>query len=364
MTMMTKKMKMRRKMKMKSNFIFAAALLFAVAGCDKSITYEYRQERSEKSYQSAIDELNAGNVDEAVKHLSDAIKASPGNASARFQLAVVLQENKKDYLEAYCNFAEYLRIAGDSDKSGLARERMRQCREMIFADRKNGNSAAILKELDLARAELAKADKSVLELTAERDKYEERIQKLQTKVDQLTKMINRLGDVEDEPANLRPFVVSRPVNEESARPPSNEVKAGKESENADQASARKVSTPVSGERNAEKPLGLNPEAMALNDEEERELATKSGSDLLPRAPAKENGDVKTAGRPTPPKGFYKNEKKDQKPEFYIVKEGEGLMQIAKRFYGDKSKWKKIREANKATVGPNGQVRAGQKLRLP
>lgn len=364
MTMMTKKMMMRRKMKMKSNFIFAAALLFAVAGCDKSITYEYRQERSEKSYQSAIDELNAGNVDEAVKHLSDAIKASPGNASARFQLAVVLQENKKDYLEAYCNFAEYLRIAGDSDKSGLARERMRQCREMIFADRKNSNNAAILKELDLARAELAKADKSVLELTAERDKYEERIQKLQTKVDQLTKMINRLGDVEDEPANLRPVVVSRPVNEESARPPSNEVKAGKESENADQASARKVSTPVSGERNAEKPLGLNPEAMALNDEEERELATKSGSDLLPRAPATENADVKTAGRPTPPKGFYKNEKKDQKPEFYIVKEGEGLMQIAKRFYGDKSKWKKIREANKATVGPNGQVRAGQKLRLP
>ena len=64
------------------------------------------------------------------------------------------------------------------------------------------------------------------------------------------------------------------------------------------------------------------------------------------------------------KGFYKNEKNDQRPEYYIVKEGEGLMQIAKRFYGDKSKWKKIREANKATVGPNGQVRAGQKLRLP
>ena len=33
-------------MKMKSNFIFAAALIFAVAGCDNSISYEYRQERS------------------------------------------------------------------------------------------------------------------------------------------------------------------------------------------------------------------------------------------------------------------------------------------------------------------------------
>lgn len=351
-------------MKMKSNFIFAAALLFAVAGCDNSISYEYRQERSEKSYQSAIDELNAGNVDEAVKLLSDAIKASPGNASARFQLAVALQENKNDYLGAYCNFVEYIRIAGESDKSGLARERMLQCKEMISTGKKSGNNAAILKELDIARAELAKADKSVLELTAERDKYAEHVKKLQGKVDQLTKMIKRLGDVEDEPANLRPVVVSRPVNLEPSQPSFKTSMDSNELNKSDSATDKKGATLNARERENEKPLRLNPEALALNDEEESELAKKSGSDLLPQSADKDNSEVTTPVRSTPPKGFYKNEKTDQKPEYYIVKEGEGLMQIAKRFYGDKSRWKKIREANKATVGPNGQVRAGQKLRLP
>ena len=73
---------------------------------------------------------------------------------------------------------------------------MLQCKEMISTGKKSGNNAAILKELDIARAELAKADKSVLELTAERDKYAEHVKKLQGKVDQLTKMIKRLGDVE------------------------------------------------------------------------------------------------------------------------------------------------------------------------
>ena len=349
---------------MKSNFVFAAALLFAVAGCDSSISYEYRQERSEKSYQNAIDELNAGNVDEAVKLLSDAIKASPGNASARFQLAVVLQESKKDYLGAYCNFAEYLRIAEESDKRGLARERMLQCREMIAADRKGGNNAAILKELEVAREELAKADKSVLELTAERDKHAESIKKLQAKVDQLTKMIRRLGDVEDEPANLRPVIVSRPVNLEPEQPSHGVAAPRVKPVDPEAANAGNAAKPAARASEDAKPLRLNPEALALSDEEERELAKKSGSDLLPPAPAKAKGEATAASRATPPSGFYKNDQKEPRPEYYVVKEGEGLMQIAKRFYGDKRKWKKIREANKATVGPNGQVKAGQKLRLP
>ncbi len=40
------------------------------------------------------------------------------------------------------------------------------------------------------------------------------------------------------------------------------------------------------------------------------------------------------------------------------------MTIASRFYGSRSKWRDIREANKATIPLNGSVRAGQTIKLP
>lgn len=49
---------------------------------------------------------------------------------------------------------------------------------------------------------------------------------------------------------------------------------------------------------------------------------------------------------------------------YVVKKGDTLSKIAQKFYGSPLKWKRIVEANKATLGSNNVLKVGMKLTIP
>jgi nucleoid-associated protein YgaU len=49
---------------------------------------------------------------------------------------------------------------------------------------------------------------------------------------------------------------------------------------------------------------------------------------------------------------------------YVVREGDTLMKIADRVYGDTSKWRVILEANRGRVGTDGTLEAGVELEIP
>ena len=54
-----------------------------------------------------------------------------------------------------------------------------------------------------------------------------------------------------------------------------------------------------------------------------------------------------------------------KPKTYTVKSGDSLYNIAKKYYGDGSKYTKIYEANKKIIGSNPNlIKAGQVLTIP
>ncbi len=58
-------------------------------------------------------------------------------------------------------------------------------------------------------------------------------------------------------------------------------------------------------------------------------------------------------------------KKEQpEAEFYTVKRGDSLSKIARRFYGDPMKYKKIFEANKPMLKDPNLIYPGQVLRIP
>lgn len=338
----------------KIDVLFSAALLLAVAGCDGTIGDEYRHERADKNYQRAMDEYRAGRMDQAAELLSDTLRDSPGNVSARFQLAVILQESKKDYLGALCNYTEYLRIAGNSDKSTLARDRKMICEKMLLAklaaDNGIGADPKTVEELESARAELGRATKKIAELTAAAEQSDKRLKTLERENASLSKMIKRLGDCEDE-------APARPTPRASAAVAADAAAAD------EGAPSKPVAKPVAAaEREQEKPLALNPEAKALFEEEERE-AKASGSDLLPQQAEKPAVAPKPQAAATP-SAFYRNPSMPVRPEYYVVQEGDTLMQIAKRFYGDRGMWRRIREANKATVPTTGVIKVGMRLRLP
>ena len=49
---------------------------------------------------------------------------------------------------------------------------------------------------------------------------------------------------------------------------------------------------------------------------------------------------------------------------YVVVKGDSLSKIAKREYGDASKWRKIHEANKDLISDPDLIYPGQQLKIP
>lgn len=57
-------------------------------------------------------------------------------------------------------------------------------------------------------------------------------------------------------------------------------------------------------------------------------------------------------------------KAERAPRTYVVRDGDTLASISRKFYKSSGKWKKIRDANRNTVDDPGKLKAGQTLTIP
>ncbi len=56
---------------------------------------------------------------------------------------------------------------------------------------------------------------------------------------------------------------------------------------------------------------------------------------------------------------------DEEPvRIYVIREGDTLAGIAKRFYGDESQWLRILDANRDRVDDEDRLEPGTELRIP
>ena len=68
--------------------------------------------------------------------------------------------------------------------------------------------------------------------------------------------------------------------------------------------------------------------------------------------------------------FGQDGRKEKKPRregahrTYVVQPGDTLFRVAEKFYGDATQWKRIREANRTRIDPDGRIRAGQIIVVP
>lgn len=72
-------------------------------------------------------------------------------------------------------------------------------------------------------------------------------------------------------------------------------------------------------------------------------------------------DVRSGGSSTAPEPAPQDEKAD---EVYVVVAGDNLSKIAKRFYGDANRWRRIHEANRDQIPNPDMIHPGQRLRIP
>ncbi len=294
-------------------------------------------ERADGAYRSALADYRAGRLDAAAKGFAKAIRKSPSNASARFQYACLMQDTKKDYLEAFCAYREFLMQQPESDKAKLAEDRLALCerelaRELADKYRLHSNEA-MNKEIAALRQEV----KTTAERLAETEK-------------KLADEQGRFRTLEGEHRRLLSAVKGTGEDESGARQTVVNVKDlldEEEEENAPRESHRET-------------------AAALKAEEAEELS--SGPSLLPRQTSED------VARRAAARAAHEEEERAaaeraaagnaRRPSTYVVQEGDTLYRIAQRFYGRLSAWRQIRDANKALISTDGRVRAGQTIVLP
>jgi LysM repeat protein len=93
---------------------------------------------------------------------------------------------------------------------------------------------------------------------------------------------------------------------------------------------------------------LKNENLALRKELEDQRARAHASEKAPP-------DTKTAST---------SKKSGRTPRTYVVREGDTLASISRKFYKSSGHWKQIRDANKSVVDDPGKLKPGQTLTIP
>ena len=320
--------------------ITALGLAAALAGCDFLQDHQLDRERSDAVYSEAMADYAAGRIDRAVSGLGRVVKSSPGNASARFQLACILQDVKKDHLGAICNYREFLLHDKSGDKAEFAKSRIAVCERLLAEELEKkyelGSAARIADE----NAELKKR---VRELTKANAEFGKRLEKAAAKAaesaaetERMRKML--LADDDED--------VSKPVIKTEAALLDDEPD---ESEDRIKISADAAKLKLEGDQERPATPFTDAAKLLIEDDSERETTPFAVAGKKQKREEKKPEDE-------PPH--------EEKPPFYIVQEGDTLYKLAVRFYGRRSAWTKIREANKTVISTDGRIRAGQKLVMP
>lgn len=289
--------------------LIAMAALTILTACDYAVRNDIRAERNDRAYRAAMDDYRAGRMDAAIAGLEKAVRNDPSNASARFQLACLRQDVKKDYLSAYCGYREFLLQQPECDRAKLARERLVVCEKESARElsSKYGLNAAdaLLRELDTVRAELKTAKSRVAAVEKNLSSSQERVRALSADRDRLLAAVRGEGTVEHSDGNMKPILKEKDLLEE-----------------------------------------------------DREDEVSTGSSLIPVS--KQGAEIKKVEVvSSPEKG-----KGPDRPKTYTIEDGDTLYGIAKRFYGSIQAWKSIREANKALIPSDNRLRTGDTIVLP
>ena len=312
-------MKRGKKMKSNSALFHLSLLLFTFLGCDLVENRALDRERADSIYRAAMADYAAGHIDKAVAGLERVVAATPSNSSARFQLACLMQDTKKDYLSAICHYREFLLLDRTGDKASLAKDRIAQCERLLgpeLVKRFDAGGSASLEEANASLKErVAALEKNNADLEKRLEKAMVRARESAEEVERMRKMLR--GDVVED---------------------------------------------------ASKPVISTEEALLDDESDGKEDRIKFSKDVQSLIVEEDKEQVSTpfavAEKPEPEKKSVEEPVHEERPSEYVVQEGDTLYKLAVRFYGKRSAWNLIREANKAVISTDGRIKVGQKIVLP
>ena len=348
---------------MKKNDLFivcAAAVMAVLCGCERgqSLSEIEERERSTRLYSNAVDDLQAGRVDAAINGFQRVVLQEPKSYSAHFQLATLLQDVRKDYIAAIAHYKAYLALRPASDKATVATDRLKLCERLLTAEviRKVGGSAS---------EQLKKDNVKLLE---ERDALAAKVKSLQTELAATNRVLVRVT-AENE---MKKRLIAQFTADDGRTAPTTAAAALAELKKLEADDKRRRINPTDGEL-----LDDDDGASPVDDRIRNSVDVKRLRQQLAQDEKNDAGRPETRAAPNagkqPPQfdSLFGGKSKKQKgesgtarPATYTVQDGDTLYKISEKFYGSSRMWRRIREANKATVSSDGRVRAGQVLTLP
>lgn len=353
-------------------------LMLVGSGCSKSGAGAVEStERGSTLYRQAFAAEQSGDIKEAVRLFNKVLIDEPRSYSAHFQLATLLHDHEEDYVGAIYHYKQYLYLRPESEKSSLAQDRIRIAEQLLAPQilKKVGDSvqgisqAHLLKEnerlnriittMEGEKAVLmegkAAADKELADLRGDNTRLREILNKMrvsETVAEPGQPILKRVEDAikkgdGDTPATKTDAKSLRALREEAS-----EMAA-----KGDKEAGRKPLVDVPSTDAMIKKVQSR-----LEGEPEVPAAAKPADSGKAEKPAKSDLSALSL--------FGKEDKKDKSAKSageqrtYVVQPGDSLFRVAEKFYGDSTQWKKIRDANRTRIDPDGRIRAGQIIVVP
>jgi tetratricopeptide (TPR) repeat protein len=380
-------------------------LLVIGPGCVKSdVSTVEAAERSSALYRKARDAEQSGDIKEAIRLYNKVLVEEPKSFSAHFQLATLLHDHEENYVGAIYHYQQYLYLRPESEKSTLAQDRIRIAEQLLAPQilRKVGESvqgisqAHLLKENDRLNRVITGLEREKSVLVEAKALADKEVEKLRNDYARLHEVLNKMRVGETVAANPESLQKRLGTVKETEKP---SEKLDAKALRALREEAQSLSTPPPKEV-ARKPLISVPSTEAVLKKVQAKL---SGEPEAVPAPVKTQVQTSTPTPPpqhspptTPPPTpapqpsltqkkmpvekqdkaslsslalFGKEDKKEKaaktgEQRTYVVQPGDTLFRVAEKFYGDSTHWKKIRDANRARIDPDGRIRAGQIIVVP
>ena len=328
---------------------------------------------------NAMEDFQAGRIDAAIAGFKHVLKSDPKDYLAHFQLATLLQEQRKDYQGALVHFSLYLDMRPAEDKTTLAADRIEECKSMMLAEHARKSGITPPRKVDPADGEK--------KLSADNSRLSAEVARLQKENKNLRYLLSGVGTSgKGRAANLNAEAkklladLHVPEEEEQRRRPlipTDKELLEDDGEDRPLVSSPAVKSQISKVKREEVGGQSRPSAIKKPVIPADEMSGPVQPPPIKKPPLIVDRPAEQDPKPAAPAagaarsgglngllGGIKKPESPSRPDTYVVQPGDTLMTIASRFYGSRSKWRDIREANKATIPLNGSVRAGQTIKLP
>lgn len=352
----------------------AAAFLCGLCGCGQPTDVP----NNSSVRANAMEDFQAGRIDAAIAGFKHVLKSDPKDYLAHFQLATLLQEQRKDYQGALVHFSLYLDMRPAEDKTTLAADRIEECKSMMLAEHARKNGITPPRKVDPADGEK--------KLSADNSRLSAEVARLQKENKNLRYLLSGLGssgkgrtpNLSAEAKKLLEELNVSDAEDQRRRPliPTDKELLDDDGDDGPLVASPAVKSQISKVKREEaggqpRPSAIQKPAIPADEMSgpaqpppirKPPLIIDRPADSGPK-PAGVAGTARSGGL----NGLLGGGKKPEppsRPDTYVVQPGDTLMTIASRFYGSRSKWRDIREANKATIPLNGSVRAGLTIKLP